>query len=406
MMIEDGRTARTMVIGLVLLLSFASLAGTGSADPSDFVISSTPDTTAVVGEVYHYRVGTADRVRSLSILQGPEGMMLSDEVLTWTPEAEGVYRIVLMAVDLLDNVATQSFALRVLPSDRSVPSLVILHPLTGSKFRAGEDIEVRGVLGSGYDILELTPELDGRELRPVQVRGRGDWVLTLDEGLRPGTHSLTVRVGRPDGASMNETSIEFEVVARPLNIEAAYVAFTPIYLAILSFSMVAMCDAAVFHLSGLFIAPLYSRIKKEAVLDRYIRGRIFEFVRNNPGATYNNIKRGVGLSNGCLTYHLKVLNNTEMIHSKRNGTFRHFYPKEMPIPKVVFRLSPPQKSILEILDETPGICQVNLAREAGMTNTALNYHIKLLRKAGIISIERAGKRTRCYLVKEEVPVTE
>jgi predicted transcriptional regulator len=401
MMIDDKGMARRMIVGIVLVLALSTLMTPGSADPSDFIISSTPETSVMAGEEYRYQVEIEAEIESLSIVEGPEGMMLDDKVLTWTPERAGTYDIMLMAIDRSDNVATQFFSLEVYPSGRPVPELVILRPLTRSKFQAGEDIEVKGVIGSRYDTLELMPILDDDILPVVQVGGHGDWVLWLGNEIGPGKHTLTVKVNEPKGPTLTEASLEFEVLEEPVKFDTLYVVFPPFYLVLLALTMVGMSDVGVYKLSSIFIAPLYSRIKKEKALDKYIRGRIFEYIKNNPGATYNSIKRAVGISNGCLTYHLRVLDRTEIIHSKRNGTFRHFFPKEMPLPNVVFRLSPPQKSILEILDESPGISQKDLAKEAGMTTTALNYHIKLLNKAGIISVEKAGKRTKCYLVKEE-----
>lgn len=403
MRICTGSMARRMVVCLVLMLSLTIIAIPGSADTSDPAITSIPETSVTMGHMYSYEIETGAAVEGMTVVRGPQGLELTDEVLTWTPQKVGSYDIEVMVTSRSGDIATQSFTLRVLPKAHWTPELVILGPLPRSSFGQSEDIEIRGAVASPYQTLELTPVLDGKDLKPVQITGHGDWVLWLEEDMEPGKHGLTLKVGEEGGPHLNEASLEFEVEREPLRTETVYLASVPFFLGLLSVGMFALCDVGVYSLSSFFIMPLYSRLKPEKVLDKYIRGRIFEYIKNNPGATYNNIKRGVDLSNGCLTYHLRVLDRSEMIHSKRNGTFRHFYPKDMPLPKVVFRLSPPQKSILQIMDERPGISQTDIAREAGMTPTALNYHIKLLWRAGIISVKRKGKETRCFLLKEEVP---
>ena len=134
-----------------------------------------------------------------------------------------------------------------------------------------------------------------------------------------------------------------------------------------------MTDAGMYKLAGLFVVPLYSRIRKDKVLDKFTRGQIYHHIKYNPGETYNSIKKDLGLSNGGLTYHLRVLERAGLIHSKRNGTFRHFYPKEMPLPDEVFRLSPIQKAVIEMIKEQPGITQVKLTEETGLTAADLTF---------------------------------
>ena len=94
--------------------------------------------------------------------------------------------------------------------------------------------------------------------------------------------------------------------------------------------------------------PLYTRLKKEEVLDQFTRGRIYEHIRNYPGDHYNSIKQKLKLNNGAVAYHLRTLERENLIKSKRDGIFKLFYPVEMEIPrKGEVRLSAIQKNIME-----------------------------------------------------------
>jgi predicted transcriptional regulator len=250
--------------------------------------------------------------------------------------------------------------------------------------------------------LELKIKIGNNDWTNSVINGSGKWHVELGGDFSPGVWTVIASVGLPGEISLNTTQVQFEIIPRPLDIQVVVLSSTPFVIIILSLVMVVMTDMGMYKFTGLFIIPLYTRIKKEKVLDRFTRGQIYQFIKNNPGETYNSIKRGVSLSNGSTTYHLRVLEREGLVHSKRNGTFRHFYPASMKLPKKVFRLSPVQKAMIEILRESPGISQVRLSEETGMTTSALNYHVKLLSEAGIIKKKREGMGTACYLNKVEI----
>jgi DNA-binding transcriptional ArsR family regulator len=75
---------------------------------------------------------------------------------------------------------------------------------------------------------------------------------------------------------------------------------------------------------------MYTRIQKEDVLDQFVRGQIYGYIRTNPGVHYNQIRRGIDVKNGTLSYHLSVLEKTELVKSRREGLrYRAFYPTGM-----------------------------------------------------------------------------
>lgn len=149
------------------------------------------------------------------------------------------------------------------------------------------------------------------------------------------------------------------------------------------------------------ILPLYTRIKKEEVLDNEIRGMIRGYIIANPGDNYNSIKRALGLNNGALAYHLKVLERAELIKSKQDGMFRRFYPAGMRIPRENGgEISEIQRILLCEIAESPGINQKEIATLLGLSKGVINYHVKVLCGKRLLQMEKRGRKTHCYVNPE------
>ena len=58
---------------------------------------------------------------------------------------------------------------------------------------------------------------------------------------------------------------------------------------------------------------MYTRIQKDDELDKFVRGQIYGYIKTNPGVHYNKIRREIDIKNGTLSYHLRVLEKTELI---------------------------------------------------------------------------------------------
>jgi PKD repeat protein/DNA-binding MarR family transcriptional regulator len=147
-------------------------------------------------------------------------------------------------------------------------------------------------------------------------------------------------------------------------------------------------DIGKFKFFALLI-PLYSRVRKEKVLDHFERGRIYEHIRKTPGDHYTSIKRALGLKNGALAYHLRVLEQNEYIVSKEDGFYKRFYPYGTKIKKGKHKRI--QIIIMELIMENPEITQKRIAEELGIDRSTVNYHIKILLAMGVIRSEKRGK---------------
>jgi predicted transcriptional regulator len=150
----------------------------------------------------------------------------------------------------------------------------------------------------------------------------------------------------------------------------------------------------------LMLLPLYSKIKREKVLDHFIRGQIFGYVMANPGEHYNGIKQALDITNGSLAHHLRTLEREHFVQSKRFGLYRRFYPWAMRVPEDgYFRMNEIQKSILALCRNQPGVSQKELAGSLNLTPPTINYHIAILAEHGHVSVIRRGRKTQIYVLK-------
>lgn len=150
--------------------------------------------------------------------------------------------------------------------------------------------------------------------------------------------------------------------------------------------------------------PLYTKIKREQVLDHFVRGQIYGYVLANPGEHYNAIKQALGLTNGSLAHHLKTLEREEFLKSRRFGLYRRFYPIHMRIPDDGYlTLNTIQRTIAELVKANPGITQKDIAGRLNLTPPTVNYHIGILQEHRVVHIVREGRATHCFVLQGAMP---
>ena len=148
----------------------------------------------------------------------------------------------------------------------------------------------------------------------------------------------------------------------------------------------------------LFMVPLYTRIQKEDVLDQFVRGKIYGYIKGNPGVHYNQIMKNLDVKNGTLSYHLHMLEKTGMIQSRKEGIrYRAFYPSNMRFPdEERYRLTDLQLKILKIIKNKNGINQKEIALLLNEKHQTISYNVKVLQQAELIGIIRKGRKTYLY----------
>ncbi|MDG6224748.1 MAG: winged helix-turn-helix transcriptional regulator [Candidatus Thermoplasmatota archaeon] len=144
----------------------------------------------------------------------------------------------------------------------------------------------------------------------------------------------------------------------------------------------------------LIIFGIYTKIRKERLLDHETRKRIVEHLRRNPGAHYSAILGDLGLPHGVLTHHLNMLESQELVFSKQDRHYRRFYVDGMYMTGPLILGT--QKAILDEIRRSPGRSQSEVARKLGISRMVVYYHITELEKMGLASARKDGRSTGLY----------
>jgi predicted transcriptional regulator len=119
--------------------------------------------------------------------------------------------------------------------------------------------------------------------------------------------------------------------------------------------------------------------------------------------------RELDIKNGTLSYHLYILEKTGTIKSRIEGyRYRAFYPTEVKFPEEErYRLTELQVNIIKLVQENKGINQKIIAKNLNENHQTISYNIKVLQQAGIININKKGRKTLCYVnqkLSDKLPI--
>ncbi|MFO7618845.1 MAG: winged helix-turn-helix transcriptional regulator, partial [Thermoplasmata archaeon] len=204
------------------------------------------------------------------------------------------------------------------------------------------------------------------------------------EGYMPGYHEI------------KEITVEPPVVIDNTS-KVSYIGITGLIAVII----IGSTEAGKCGLIKLFFLPLYSRLKKDDLLDHFVRGQIYGYIMSHPGEHYNHIKLKLDVTNGTLSHHLRALEFQGYIKSQRDGTYKRFYPTDMKVPRTKgIKLSDLQLGILDAIRQCPGISQKEIATREGISQQSVSYNLSLLERMGVLDSSRDGVRKKYYLSSE------
>jgi uncharacterized membrane protein len=148
--------------------------------------------------------------------------------------------------------------------------------------------------------------------------------------------------------------------------------------------------------------PMVIPTNKEDVLDQFVRGQIYGYIKTNPGTHYNQIMRELDIKNGTLSYHLYVLEKTGIVKSRKEHLrYRAFYPIDIKFPEEErYRLTDLQIKILELILSNKGTNQKYIAKILNEKHQTISYNIKVLEQSGLISVYKKGRKTHCQITNE------
>jgi len=170
---------------------------------------------------------------------------------------------------------------------------------------------------------------------------------------------------------------------------------------LITLAIIASTEAGKYGLFKTFFVPLYSRLKRDEMLDHFVRGQIYGYIMSHPGEHYNHIKAKLDVTNGTLSHHLRALEFQGYIKSQRDGTYKRFYPTDMKIPRTKgIKLSDLQLGIIDAVRQCPGLSQKEIARREGLSQQTVSYNLSVLKRMGLLDSSREGVRKRYFLSAE------
>ena len=144
------------------------------------------------------------------------------------------------------------------------------------------------------------------------------------------------------------------------------------------------------------VVIIYSRIKKRNVLKNPIREIIYNYIKEHPGVHGERIRKKLEMSDGTLRHHLRKLQKTGFIHTKKDGRYRYFYTAES---RNLQPLTPIQRIIVKTILEKPKSIR-DIAEELGKERQVVGYHRDNLVDMGLLKNEKVDN-TIYWSVKEE-----
>lgn len=149
-------------------------------------------------------------------------------------------------------------------------------------------------------------------------------------------------------------------------------------------------------LKGLFgMLPMFSRIRKEDLLEHPVRGTIYDAIQADPGIHFQELVRRVGKGRGTMEHHIRKMVAADLLVEKANKGFNCFFPKGE-VDRRLMDAAPLLKgdggrNVLAAICGQPGIVALQVAEHLGMSTSTVNYHVKRLTEAGLVQAERQGR---------------
>jgi predicted transcriptional regulator len=300
---------------------------------------------------------------------------------------EGKRTIIVIITDRAGNTREKELTLQI---DTIKPS-VALPGFHEGKAVTTEPLKVKGYTEAGSKVVYVNGEM-------ATLAPDGEFTITieLEEG------SQTIKVLVIDRANnQGDLAIPVKVLGAP-DFEVPVGALAAGTILLTMGAIVATTEAGRWSILVLFV-PLYTKLRKEKILDQRTRGLIQGYVTANPGANYTIIRDNLDLADGTLTYHLQVLEREGYVYSIREGLFRCFYPQGVPPPKRgKLHLSDTQADIVRIVKRIPGITVGEIASAMKRRPNVISYHLKLLKEGGLVRMEEDGRHVRIYPIDTAV----
>ncbi len=147
------------------------------------------------------------------------------------------------------------------------------------------------------------------------------------------------------------------------------------------------------------LLSLYTRLNPDKIesdiAQQNIRGRIYQFVKDNPGVNLSTIKEEMKLGYGTVVYHLEVLQRERYLRTATAGRRKEFWSKRDFPGLDETGLTDIQRVILEALQKDGPMTRKTLEEKTGLAKSTLGSNIRQLVQAEKLEEQGEGKEKVC-----------
>lgn len=144
-------------------------------------------------------------------------------------------------------------------------------------------------------------------------------------------------------------------------------------------------------------------VTRENVLENETRADLYEFLEEHPGTHLRGIAEELDLSTTNVLWHLRKLEDADLVRSKKQGGYKVFYlieggqqGKKEAMAHSVLRNDNAQ-SILEYVSSNPGSHQRAIARALDVNHGTVRWHLKKMLDTDLVLQVRREHAIQYYL---------
>jgi predicted transcriptional regulator len=151
---------------------------------------------------------------------------------------------------------------------------------------------------------------------------------------------------------------------------------------------VATVVASVVGLGSFALVTRY--ISPKEALKNPQRAMLYGFVRGNPGVHLKKLSEEFAMKTSSILWHIRKLENAELVRSERANGFRVFYPVEggiemKRVSRAITALQNPNARLLfEALERRAGASPSTLASALSIHGGTVRWHLRKLREFGLV----------------------
>lgn len=149
----------------------------------------------------------------------------------------------------------------------------------------------------------------------------------------------------------------------------------------------------------------YSKLVQSRLLENPTRDHLFELIRREPGIAPPELHRRLGGGWSTIVYHLRVLQQNQLVTSLINGRSRRFFASNLANPqrrKALAALTHPlTRRVFQQLDGQTLVRRAELRRRMGLGSPVLQYHLRRLEEVGLVR-KQMRRRAVYYAACREI----